>query len=858
MSASSPKRIDLHCHSDASNITAEAVLNAIRCPESYSAPADVYQQARRRGMDFVTLTDHDTIDGAIRIADRADVFVGEELSCWFPEDQCKMHILLYGIDRAHHDALQARARNIYDVAEYIEQNNIAHAVAHPIYRQNDRLERWHLERLLLMFKGFECLNGAHSSLHREAFEPVLDRLTPREISRLSGIHGINPRWHDPWKKARTAGSDDHGLLNVGRTWTEFPEDANTPSDILNCLRDGRCAPGGESGSTTKLAHTFYSVAVRYYSRHIMSPDTKPNFATKLLQTIVGERPAPSKAQIAKVAIKTKLQKFGRAIKRPFTDADARGEGTGIVKRLFLKSARRRVGDHHALFDAMSRGLPPLGEHEEMFEFVKGIDRDVMRGIADAINDNVDHASFTGLFDSISAILAQQFVLLPYYFAVFHQNKERHLLRQITGRRTLRDACTLRLGLFTDTYDEVNGVGRFLRDIGGQARTSQRNLIIHTCSESPPIAMGASAEVRKNFAPLLARPLPYYPDLRLTLPPVLEILEWSDRQQFDAIHVSTPGPMGLCGWLVAKMLRVPMLATYHTDFPAYVEKLSGDHRITNGTIHYMTWFYSQAAAVFTRSAAYRFKLLDLGVRESKLRTISPAIDTRKFSALHRDVNAGADVGGGESHTLLYAGRVSVEKNLPMLSEVFKSLCESRNRDVALIVAGDGPYLAKMRDDLRGLPAYFVGNQNDEQLAKLYASADLFIFPSRTDTLGQVVMEAQACGLPAVVSAEGGPKENVVDGVSGIVMQSTSATDWTRAIDELLSDEPRRLRMGLSAAQRAARFDLSGSFEQFWRDHVAIAEPDLDESPDAVAMPPAIETRVSVPPNMPGVSKDPAGL
>src|SRR6185369_17456293 len=129
---SRPVRIDLHCHSLASNKTSEAVLNAIHCPESYSGPQEVYDQAKRRGMDFVTLTDHDTIDGALKIAHHSDVIVGEELSCWFPEDHCKLHVLVFGIDRAAHDALQSRARNLYDVAEYIETNAIAHAVAHPI------------------------------------------------------------------------------------------------------------------------------------------------------------------------------------------------------------------------------------------------------------------------------------------------------------------------------------------------------------------------------------------------------------------------------------------------------------------------------------------------------------------------------------------------------------------------------------------------------------------------------------------------------------------------------------------------------------------------------------------------------
>src|SRR5687767_16017204 len=95
--APATKRIDLHCHSEASNKAAEAALNAISCPECYSRPDEVYAQAKRRGMDFVTITDHDTICGVSGIASRPDVLVGEELTCWVPEDDCKMHVLVYGI-----------------------------------------------------------------------------------------------------------------------------------------------------------------------------------------------------------------------------------------------------------------------------------------------------------------------------------------------------------------------------------------------------------------------------------------------------------------------------------------------------------------------------------------------------------------------------------------------------------------------------------------------------------------------------------------------------------------------------------------------------------------------------------------
>jgi len=424
------------------------------------------------------------------------------------------------------------------------------------------------------------------------------------------------------------------------------------------------------------------------------------------------------------------------------------------------------------------------------------------------------------------------VLLPYYFAVFHQNKERHLLREITRQHTHKTAGTLRVGLFTDTLDDVNGVGRFIRDMAEQAHRSGAKLVVHTCSDRTKYDLPN----RKNFVPLLSRPLPYYEDLKLTLPPVLEVLEWADRQQFDAIHVSTPGPMGLCGWLAAKMLRVPLLGTYHTDFPAYVDNLTRDHRIVLGATEYMKWLYGQMAGVFARSRAYHFNLQNIGVADDRLRDILPGINTAKFHPRHRDVNVWAERGIAEPHKLLYVGRVSVEKNLPLLVESFKRLCQIRG-DAALVVAGDGPYLAEMRKSLKGYPAYFLGYQNDAELGPLYAGSDLFIFPSRTDTLGQVVMEAQASGLPVLVSDEGGPREMMDDGLTGLVLPGTDASRWCRAIDELLIDEPRRLRMARTAPTRINRYSLEKTFEGFWQEHVlAVEPPDRDEEHALLAPPP----------------------
>ncbi|HEY7120465.1 MAG TPA: glycosyltransferase [Tepidisphaeraceae bacterium] len=817
--AHSPRRVDLHCHSDASSRTAETLLNAIKCPECYSDPRDVYAQAKRRGMDFVTITDHDTVEGVGQIANLADVIMGEELTCWFPEDQCKMHVLVYGISAEDHATLQSLAKDIYEVARYVEERRIAHAVAHPIYRQNDRLERWHLERLLLLFKGFECLNGAHSPLHREAFEPLLEWLTKAELEKLAGKHDLAPRWSEPWIKARTGGSDDHGLLNVGRTWTEFAPGTDTVAQVLEALREGTCRPGGEAGSSAKLAHTFYSVAVRYYGRHIMSPEMRPNFTTSLLQAIVGERRPPSKLAMVKAGMAAKVKNLAAGVVRPFKAAKPQAagveDGTSLLKRLFLTSFKARLDDHPALRAALSQGLPPLGEHEEMLRLIHAVNRDVTEGFVAAIDRAFDRASFTALFEAIAAILAQQFVLFPYYFSLFHQNKERHLLRRLTGQQRPVEERGLKVGLFTDTLDEVNGVGRFLRDIGEESARLGRALTIHTSSRSPRYSM----PYRRNFAPLLTVPLPCYAEVQLSLPPVLEILEWADRQQFDVVHVSTPGPMGLCGLLAARMLRVPVVGTYHTDFPAYADKLTGDHRVTNGTRAYIEWFYRRlAGGVFARSRAYEMSLRDLGVAADRIEALAPCVNVQTFSPENRDERIWSRLGVTQPKRLLYCGRVSVEKNVDLLAEAFERLCVAR-ADMALVIAGEGPHAPTLRERLAGRPVYFVGRQSDEELAALYASSDLLVFPSATDTLGQVVLEAQASGLPALVSTLGGPRELIEDGVSGLVLAAGDVGAWARAIEGLLEDEDRRRTMSAAAVRRMARYSVERTFGQFWSKHLA---------------------------------------
>jgi glycosyltransferase involved in cell wall biosynthesis len=822
-------RADLHCHSKASNEADEAMLNAIECPESFSDPVEVYNQAISRGMNFVALTDHDSLAGVnslarnktINAADR--ILIGEELTCYFPEDGCKMHILVWGLTDQDHADLQAVNRDIYKCATIIRDRNLAHAVAHPVYRQNDLLERWHLERLILMFKGFETLNGAHSVLHRQSLEPLLDELTPEKIVELSKKHGMPALWPEPHIKSRCGGSDDHGLFNIGRTWTEFPGDVTTIDHLLECLRTAQCRPGGEAGSSVKLAHNFYSVGIRYYADRLTPPSQKNSLNSLVLGSLIGQRKSLRRRDWVKAALINKARNFGQRLMAPFKPKP-KATGATLLLDLFLESAGKRFGQQKALGEAVKAGNAAFGEHAAMFDFISDINRDIAHGIASSVSQALDKKELHGVFDAVSSIAAHQFILLPYYFALFHQNRERQLLTRITGHGQNLTRETMKLGIFTDTFDEINGVGRFIQDMCRMARQHGRSVTVHTCTENPTV----ECPNRKNFAPLLNRPMPFYAAQPLTIPPIAEVLEWADRQQFDAIHVHTPGPMGLMGWLVAKMLRIPLLGTYHTDFPSYVQNLTGDYRLTTATVGWMKWFYGQTQLILSRSKMYRGTLKGLGFADEKLALTLPGVDNEKFNPQARDTKVWTSHRIQEPFKLFYAGRVSLEKNLPFLADAFKRLCENR-RDVALVVAGDGPYLEEMKKVLAGLPAYFLGIQNDVALPGLYASSDLFVFPSKTDTLGQVVIESQASGLPVLVSDHGGPQEVMGDGITGLVLPTEDPLVWVAAINDLLNDTAKRQRMSRSAVSRMARYALSNTFEVFWDEHFKAAGGMVEKAP-----------------------------
>ena len=387
----------------------------------------------------------------------------------------------------------------------------------------------------------------------------------------------------------------------------------------------------------------------------------------------------------------------------------------------------------------------------------------------------------------------------------------------TGAVRSADERATRVALFTDTLGDVNGVSRFIRNAADLAITTQRDFTVVT---STNFTIPKQSNII-NCAPIVATKMPKYENLELVMPPFVTMMRQARELKPSVIHISTPGSVGLAGRIIASRMRVPMVGVYHTDFPAYIDKLFVNESMTEGCSAFMRWFYKPFARIFTRSDDYAKRLVALGIDERVLVTLKPGIRIDEFHPRFRDENIYARLGCfAQAVRFVYCGRVSVEKNLPLLGRVWplvhQQLTQAGVR-AELILIGDGPYRATMQEQLTQCDVRFLGFRYGTELSSLYASADVFVFPSATDTLGQVVMESQASGLPVLVTDQGGPKEVTRHGVTGLVLPASDDGAWVRAMVEMGTQRARRETMGAAAHAAMQHYSISKSFEHYWRVH-----------------------------------------
>jgi phosphatidylinositol alpha 1,6-mannosyltransferase len=375
---------------------------------------------------------------------------------------------------------------------------------------------------------------------------------------------------------------------------------------------------------------------------------------------------------------------------------------------------------------------------------------------------------------------------------------------------------MRIAYFTESlYPLVDGVSRTLARLFDTLE--HRGVEFRIFSPFVPHAsVPWSRRVRE--VPFVRFPL--YPDYRVSYPP-RGLARELDQYAPDLVHVASPTPMAVWVQRWARRRGVPVVASFHTHFVSYF-RYYGVPWLEGFGWRMLRRFYARCERVYAPTRRIIAELEAHGIHDLEL--WSRGIDLARFGPEFRDPALRTHLGADETTPIvLMVSRLVKEKDLLDLLPMHRILHERGNR-FRLVLVGDGP----LRRELEAaLPeAHFAGHQVGKALARWYASADMFVFPSTTETFGNVVAEAQVSGLPTVVVDRGGPPELVTPGQTGWIARANDPTDLAEKIEDLLIDPAARQRMGEAARSAAAERDwevINGRLLESYRQVIARAGP-----------------------------------
>jgi glycosyltransferase involved in cell wall biosynthesis/predicted metal-dependent phosphoesterase TrpH len=735
-------RVDMHCHSTASQLSKLGVQRSLGLPECATPPEEIYDLAKRRGMDFVTITDHDTIDGCLELADRDDCFVSEELTARFAGEPQAVHVLCYGITIGDHEWLQAHSGDVEACAAYLHEGHIACALAHPFYNVAAPLARRHRRRLAQLFPVWEVRNGSRAA--------ELNMPAALYIETQGGT-GIG-------------GSDDHAGIDVGRTFTEVPAGARSPEEFLAHLLRGDAEAGGEQGSAAKWTHAAMALATRALVLD-GTPAGGPSPALLLDGAPAESGHAPSPAAVLKMAERVIREGGARAGK---VAADIGPDDARCLLEAWLTGIGLELRGRELIAYLQSDGF----SHADLYRHARRTHDRRLRAAVEGGGEAVARGDYPAVVEGFFEALVPA---VPYAPSTIFLGNEKAKLRSREGERR-------RVALIADGIGSMHGVTHTIEQIRERGVPGFEVDVI-----------GTDAGVDRRLPAAAELELPLYEGMRLGVPGLPDLVETLAEGGYDLVHVTAPGPAGIAATLLSRVTGLPLLASYHTELAAYAGLRSGDGGLEAIATAALGAFYRAPRLVLSPSPSADASLVGLGADAARLARWERGVDTVRFDPAKAD----RDVYPGEIK-VLYAGRMTREKGVDLLAESFLAARRSDPR-LHLLLAGGGPEEGELRARL-GEHATFLGWLGGEELATAYASADAFLFASSTDTYGQVILEAGASGLPVVAVAEGGPAALVENRHTGLLCRP-DADHLAGALLQLASSPELRQRLGAAAAEAA---------------------------------------------------------
>ena len=370
--------------------------------------------------------------------------------------------------------------------------------------------------------------------------------------------------------------------------------------------------------------------------------------------------------------------------------------------------------------------------------------------------------------------------------------------------------TVRIALFTETFlPKVDGIVTRLRHTVDHLQRTGNQVLIFAPDGGITEYKGA------RIYPVSGFPLPLYPELKLALPRPAIGYELEQFQP-DIIHVVNPAVLGLAGLFYSKLLKIPLVASYHTHLPQYLQHY-GLAMLEGFLWELLKTSHNQAQLNLCTSTAMMQELTTHGIERVDL--WQRGVDTELFhpNLASRQMRTQLSHRHPDAPLLLYVGRLSAEKEIERIKPVLEAIPEAH-----LALVGDGPHRSALEKHFAGTNTHFVGYLTGEELGSAFASADAFIFPSRTETLGLVLLEAMAAGCPVVAARCGGIPDIVASGVNGYLFDpEDNDLGAIAATRHLLQQQQERETIRKNARLEAERWGWAAATRQLQNYYLAVS-------------------------------------
>ncbi|MEM8563898.1 MAG: glycosyltransferase [Pseudomonadota bacterium] len=848
-------RVDLHCHDHNSDKPDELWGRILGLPETWLKTKHLVRCLRDNGSDVVTVTNHNNARSCWQLQkDGEDVLAGCEFTCHFPEMDLFCHVLTYGFNPEQEVVLEAKRQNIYDFLRYAATSKLPVVLPHPLYfyTRNENLDLDLFEKMAVMFQRFEVLNGQRDLWQSTLTLNWMQSLTPDKIRAYARKHQLDPAEFgvDPDQpKVLTGGSDDHMGIFAGQCGSylyvpNLQERLKTEkaSDLaVEALMAGNVAPFGDVGENEKL-----TIALLDYFAQIATHIEDPGLLRILLHR--GETwDKIACFAISNLLLELQKHKHSRKFFEFVHDALQGKKPNKMVKwkisnryRFCIKHleniAEARRNSPATFVDTVNQAVAEL--FSELSQVMLARVQESELFAEGQLPENLSAEALTRQFEIPSQVTALLFGDKTKYTNVT-SGKTRKLIDQLSfpamisavllganlastralyQNRDFLNDFAVRIGrnqherrvlYLTDTLFDKNGVSTSL---GGKLKQIQENniaidfLICHESAEAAPHL--------HVLRPQASFTLPDSGGQLLRIPDLMAIARIFYEGGYDRVACSTEGPMVLVSLFLKHKFNVPSFFFMHTDWIEYIKCT------TNVTPHerdrvrrLLRLLYSQFDGVFVLNSDHRDWLIghemQLKAKHVHLTAHSaPEPQQQVVPVAKQELFADATE---ETPVLFIACRVSREKGLFDLPGILAKARETLP-DLRLVIAGHGPDEEELKHLLPD--ALFLGWVGRERLAQMYTGLDLFVFPSRFDTFGNVLLEAFVYGMPAIAYNCKGPKDIIEHGKSGYLVET--AEEMAAQIVSHYKWPDQREQMRNRALRRASDYKAEDIMTRFVQD------------------------------------------